>query len=307
MKNSSKNIFYQQADLLISVLPYVFKESNFAIHGGTAINFFIRDMPRISVDIDLIYQKILPRDDTLKNISDGLEAISNGIKSDIQGIKVEKKIRGDNLTSKLFVTRENALIKIEPNQIIRGNVFGTQDRDISPRAEEVFEKFVTSKIMSFEDVYGSKICAALDRQHPRDLFDIKLLLQNEGITKKTKKAFLVYLISNNRPIAELLEPHILDIKPVFEKEFTGMVANEVELDELLITRERLIRTINENISDNEKKFLVSFKEGEPKWDLLGVEGVSELPSIKWKLTNIGKMSSSKHNEAITKLKKALKY
>jgi len=307
MKNSSKNIFYQQADLLISVLPYVFKESNFAIHGGTAINFFIRDMPRISVDIDLIYQKILPRDDTLKNISDGLEAISNGIKSDIQGIKVEKKIRGDNLTSKLFVTRENALIKIEPNQIIRGNVFGTQDRDISPRAEEVFEKFVTSKIMSFEDVYGSKICAALDRQHPRDLFDIKLLLQNEGITKKTKKAFLVYLISNNRPIAELLEPHILDIKPLFEKEFTGMVANEVELDELLITRERLIRTINENISDNEKKFLVSFKEGEPKWDLLGVEGVSELPSIKWKLINIGKMSSSKHNEAITKLKKALKY
>jgi len=307
MKNSSKNIFYQQADLLISVLPYVFKESNFAIHGGTAINFFIRDMPRISVDIDLIYQKILPRDDTLKNISDGLEAISNGIKSDIQGIKVEKKIRGDNLTSKLFVTRENALIKIEPNQIIRGNVFGTQDRDISPRAEEVFEKFVTSKIMSFEDVYGSKICAALDRQHPRDLFDIKLLLQNEGITKKTKKAFLVYLISNNRPIAELLEPHILDIKPVFEKEFAGMVANEVELDELLITRERLIRTINENISDNEKKFLISFKEGEPKWDLLGVEGVSELPSIKWKLINIGKMSSSKHNEAITKLKKALKY
>jgi len=298
MKKSFKNIFYQQADLLISVLPYVYKESDFAIHGGTAINFFIRDMPRISVDIDLIYQEILPRDDTLKNISEGLKAISDGIKSDVQGIKAEQKIRGDNLTSKLFVTRENALIKIEPNQIIRGNVFGTQDRDISPRAEEVFEKFVTSKIMSFEDVYGSKICAALDRQHPRDLFDIKLLLQ---------KAFLVYLISNNRPIAELLEPHILDIKPVFEKEFTGMVVNEVELEELLITRERLIRIINDNISDNEKEFLVSFKEGEPKWDLLGVESVSELPSIKWKLINIGKMSSSKHNEAINKLKKALKY
>ncbi len=307
MKKSFKNIFYQQADLLISVLPYVYKESDFAIHGGTAINFFIRDMPRISVDIDLIYQEILPRDDTLKNISEGLKAISDGIKSDVQGIKAEQKIRGDNLTSKLFVTRENALIKIEPNQIIRGNVFGTQDRDISPRAEEVFEKFVTSKIMSFEDVYGSKICAALDRQHPRDLFDIKLLLQNEGITEKTKKAFLVYLISNNRPIAELLEPHILDIKPVFEKEFTGMVVNEVELEELLITRERLIRIINDNISDNEKEFLVSFKEGEPKWDLLGVESVSELPSIKWKLINIGKMSSSKHNEAINKLKKALKY
>jgi len=307
MKNSLKNIFYQQADLLISVLPYVYKESYFAVHGGTAINFFIRDMPRISVDIDLIYQEILPRDDTLKNISEGLKAISDGIESDIQGIKVEQKIYGDNLTSKLFITRENALIKIEPNQIIRGNVFGTQDRDISPRAEEVFEKFITSKIMSFEDVYGSKICAALDRQHPRDLFDIKLLLQNEGITEKTKKAFLVYLISNNRPIAELLEPHILDIKPVFEKEFTGMVVNEVELEELLITRERLIRIINDNISDNEKEFLVSFKEGEPKWDLLGVESVSELPSIKWKLINIGKMSSSKHNEAINKLKKALKY
>lgn len=307
MKNSFKNIFYQQADLLISVLPYVFKESDFAIHGGTAINFFIRDMPRISVDIDLIYQKILARDGTLKNISEGLKAISDGIESDMQGVKVEQKIYGDHLTSKLFVTRENALIKIEPSQVIRGNVFGTQERDISPRAEEVFEKFVTSKIMSLEDVYGSKICAALDRQHPRDLFDIKLLMQSEGITEKIKKAFLVYLISNNRPIAELLVPNILDIKPVFEKEFAGMVVNEVELDELLVTRERLIRIINENISDKEKEFLISFKKGEPKWDLLGVGGVSELPSIKWKLINIGKMSSSKLNEAVDKLKKALKY
>jgi hypothetical protein len=96
MKNSFKNIFYQQADLLISVLPCVFKESDFAIHGGTAINFFIRDMPRISVDIDLIYQKILPRDDTLKNISEGLKAISDGVESDIPGVKVEHKTYGDN-------------------------------------------------------------------------------------------------------------------------------------------------------------------------------------------------------------------
>ncbi len=132
-------------------------------------------------------------------------------------------------------------------------------------------------------------------------------MQSEGITEKIKKAFLVYLISNNRPIAELLAPNILDIKPVFEKEFSGMVVNEVGLNELLVTRERLIRIINENISDNEKEFLVSFKEGEPKWGLPGVEGISKLPSIKWKLTNIGKMSFSKHNEAIDKLKKALKY
>lgn len=78
------------------------------------------------------------------------------------------------------------------------------------------------RVLSLEDTYGGKICAALDRQHPRDLFDIKLLLENEGLTEKIKKAFIVYLISHDRPIVEVLNPGLQDIKQIFENEFAGM-------------------------------------------------------------------------------------
>lgn len=289
------------------MLPHIFKDTDFAMHGGTAINFFLRNMPRISVDIDLIYQKLLPRNDTLRNISSGLETISEKIIASVSGTEVRPKIYANNLTGKLFVIKGDALIKIEPNHVTRGNVFGTTERDISQRAEEIFEKFVTARTLALEDIYGSKICAALDRQHPRDLFDIKILLETEGLTEKIKKAFLVYLICNNRPISELLAPNLLDIKPLYEKEFAGMALDKVRLEDLMKARVELINIINSSISDTEKSFLVSFKQGAPDWSLLGVEGISELPAVKWKLINIGKMNPSKHKEATDKLKRILKY
>jgi hypothetical protein len=46
--------FFKQADLLIQVMPFVNAEACFALKGGTAINFFVRDFPRLSVDIDVV-------------------------------------------------------------------------------------------------------------------------------------------------------------------------------------------------------------------------------------------------------------
>ena len=134
---------------------------------------------------------------------------------------------------------------------------------------------MTTKTLSFAELYGSKICAALDRQHPRDIFDIMLLLQNEGITNEVRKAFLVYLISHNRPISELLLPNFQDIKPIFEKEFTGMTSFEVKYEKLVRVRETLVKEINKRITDAERTFLMSFKEGSPKWELLGIDGVEK--------------------------------
>jgi hypothetical protein len=50
------DIYRAQADLLLQVLPQVAKEDFFALKGGAAINLFVRDMPRLSVDIDLSCQ-----------------------------------------------------------------------------------------------------------------------------------------------------------------------------------------------------------------------------------------------------------
>jgi hypothetical protein len=210
-----------------------------------------------------------------------------------------------SLITKLYVKKQNAIVKIEPNQVIRGSLFGCEERDFCKKAEEVFEKFVTTKTLAFSELYGSKMCAALDRQHPRDIFDIMLLLKNEGITEEVRKSFLVYLISHNRPISELLSPNFKDMRPVFEKEFAGMASFDVEYEELVSVRKILVSEINKRITGDERAFLLSFKEREPKWDLLGVEGAQDMPAVKWKLANLAKMNDGKHKRAVHQLKKAI--
>jgi hypothetical protein len=303
----SKNLFHQQAELLISILPHMTKDTDFALHGGTAINFFVRDMPRLSVDIDLTYLRLSSREETIKAISEQLKSISKRISSSMLSVLIEEKAElPKGLISKLFVKKQSAIVKVEPNQVIRGSLFGPEERDLCKKAEDVFEKFVTTKTLAFSELYGSKICAALDRQHPRDFFDIMLLLKNEGITEQVRKSFLVYLISHNRPISELLSPNFKDIKPVFEKEFAGMASFEVKYEELLSVRKTLVEELNKQITADEREFLVSFKERNPKWDLLGVAGAQDMPAVKWKLSNLAKMNDEKHKLAVHQLKKIIK-
>ena len=302
----NKNLFHQQAELLLSILPYMTNDTDFALHGGTAINFFVRDMPRLSVDIDLTYLSLRPRDETIESISNHLKSISNRISSSMPSVVIEEKEdSAKGFISKLYVKKQNAIVKVEPNNVIRGSLFGPEEKDLCRKAEEVFEKFVTIKTLAFSELYGSKICAALDRQHPRDIFDVMLLFQNEGITEQVRKSFLVYLISHNRPISELLSPNFKDMKPVFDKEFAGMASFDVEYEELVHVRKMLVDEINKQITDDERAFLISFKEKEPKWNLLGVKGVEDMPAVKWKLANLIKTSDGKHKEAVDRLKSIL--
>ena len=298
--------FYRQADLLIRILPEIAREPDFALHGGTAINFFIRDLPRLSVDIDLTYLPIESREDSLKQITTKLKALAQRLKRVIPGVRVEEKTgEAKGILVKLLVNQKGALVKIEPNQVIRGVLFPCEEHDLSKEAETVFEKFVSAKTLSFAELYGAKICAALDRQHPRDLFDIKLLLENEGVTEAVRKAFLVYLVSHNRPMTELLNPKLKEIRSVLEKEFSGMTRIPVTCEELEEARKKLIKTIRQDLAVEERQFLLSFKEKAPKWELLGIEGVKKLPAVQWKLANLGRMEHGKHSVALTELKKVL--
>lgn len=103
-------------------------------------------------------------------------------------------------------------IKAEVNHTLRGHVFPYVFKPLCPAAQKTFERFYNVLCMSFEDVYAGKMCAALDRQHPRDLFDIHVLLKNGSITDNLRKAFVVYLICHNRPISELIGPNRLDVR-----------------------------------------------------------------------------------------------
>jgi predicted nucleotidyltransferase component of viral defense system len=294
-----------QAALLVRVLPFVAAEQCFALKGGTAINLFIRDMPRISVDLDLTYLPVADRNASLKAIDAAMRRISAAIAGGLRGARVDQTtLTGENCVTRLDVRLDRAQIKIEVTPVLRGCVYDPQLRSVSARVEEEFG-FGEIQVVSFADLYAGKIVAALDRQHPRDLFDVSDLLANEGINDELRRAFIVYLVSSNRPFAELLAPTRMDIAQEFARGFDGMTDTRVEVDDLIGAREQLITEIVGRMPHDHRKFLVSLKEGEAEWRLLGIEGAEALPAVRWRLENIAKMDKKKKAALIERLRAVL--
>lgn len=302
------NTYKTQVDLLLQVLPYVAKEKAFALKGGTAINLFVRDMPRLSVDIDLTYIPLDSRDDALKNIEEGLNRIKTDLEKSVPDIRVHTVPLNGGTDVKLNVQGRNAQIKIEVNTITRGNVFPTKLMQVVDSVQEEYDKFAAIHVVSLAELYGGKICAAIDRQHPRDLFDVKLLMENEGITGEIWDGIKIGLISHYKPINELLSPILKDQKSAFDNQFSGMTDIEFTYEDYEQTRATLLETIRKRLSNDDKKFLLSFEMGEPDWSLFPQSVLKNLPAIKWKLINIEKFKKTnpkKHEQMINDLKKIL--
>ena len=294
------SIYYKQVQLLMQVLPFVAKQACFALKGGTAINLFVREFPRLSVDIDLVYLPMKARDEALDEICEALDVISADLKTAFKDAEITEAYKSKRDSLRLIVARNGVQIKVELSPVLRGTVYEPNLMEVCEAVEEEFG-YVEVPVVALADLYAGKICAALDRQHPRDLFDVKWLLENEGLTDDIRKAFLVYLSSHNRPMAELLKPQYKELSAIYAGEFANMAETDVTLEELVAVRERLVELIHQGLTESEKGFLLTFKSREPDWALLGLEGVSELPAIKWKQINLAKMPESKHKLALEKL------
>jgi len=294
--------YKKQAELLLRILPSVMQEDVFALKGGTAINFFWRDYPRLSVDIDLTYTKIQERDLSLTDISDRLAAIEGRIQRVFPGIQINQRKNNDRIVG-LVINNKESVVKVEVNTVIRGTVYPIIKKSLCEKAQKEFELTLSIDSLSLEDLYGGKICAALERQHPRDLFDVKLLFENEGITDKIRKSFIIYLLSHSRPIVEILNPGLQNIKSLFENEFAGMTTTEVKLDTLIEVRDELVKKIKTSLTEDEIKFILSFKNKNPEWERIGIDGIKDLPSIQWKMRNLKAMNADKLKEAYDKLKR----
>lgn len=189
----------------------------------------------------------------------------------------------------------------------RGSVFPIQTMTVKKQVEHELG-YATMQVASFSDVYAGKLCAALDRQHPRDLFDVKVLFENEGLTEELRKTFIVFLISHQRSMVELLKPNFKKIEGVYEAEFYEMARVDVTLTELEQAREKMVAEISAKLTTDEKKFLVSFKSLKPDWKLLGIDNleiIALLPSVRRKLNNLKAMNVQKHKVALSKLEKIL--
>jgi predicted nucleotidyltransferase component of viral defense system len=296
--------YTEQVHLLLSCMPAVADEACFALKGGTAINLFVRNMPRVSVDIDLIYLPVAPRDVSLSGIESALRNIKETIDRDLDGIAVkEKMIQGH--VAKLTVISPTAEIKIEPNLVLRGALGDSIRRDLCEAAQDTFEVFCSAPVASDADVYAGKLCAALDRQHPRDLFDVKVLLDDTGITSAIRRAFIVYLAAHNRPMHELLDPNMQGIAGTYRDEFFGMAQNPPDIEELKAVQKRLPSMLLSSLDIDEKTFLLSMKSGEPDWNVLGFENLEQMPALQWKLLNIRKMDARKRHEQLSMLQELL--
>jgi predicted nucleotidyltransferase component of viral defense system len=297
--------YRKQVALLIKIVPLVATETAFALKGGTAINLFLRDMPRVSVDIDLTYVPIKNRASSFKEIDAAMKQIGAAIEHGVRGAKVNASSpKGEKGITKLIVRADGSQIKIEVTPVLRGCVHEPEVRSVSARVEEEFG-FAEMFVVSFPDLYGGKIVAALDRQHPRDLFDVRDLFAKEGIDDKVRKAFIVYLLSHDRPMAEVLAPQRLDISAEYQRGFKGMVDEPVTLDELLKAREDLIAEIVGRMPEQHKRFLISVKRGEPDWALLDLPGAKDLPAVQWKLQNLAMLSDEKRAQLWRGLNAAL--
>jgi len=279
--------YADQVSLLIRVIPDIAREEIFALKGGTAINLFVRDLPRLSVDIDLVYLPVANRDASLQAVRDGLERIATRLERDGR-MTVERRLLPDG--KRLVVQSGGVTAKIEVSPVLRGTVFPPALRSVSSTVEERFG-FAEMQLVSNADLYAGKIAAALDRQHPRDLFDIHFLFANEGISDALFKAFLVYLASHPRPAHELLCPHRHDIAARYNDEFLGMTVADLSLEALLEAREQLVCEIlrRARLPVN-RHFLTSFHQLAPEWTATGFEpAVAELPALRWKLLNLERL------------------
>ncbi len=292
------DIYRRQVALLIRVMPLVFKIKDFAVHGGTAINLFHRNLPRYSVDIDVTYFPLQDRLTSLKTINDHLANLKSAIEKAVPGIHVVHK--PDIL--KLQCTKEGTTIKIEVNGIKRGAIGDVEKIQLCDKAKEEFGMSCYANIVSWSQLYGGKIVAALSRQHPRDLFDCRGI--TSGDFEAVKNGFMLCLMGSDKPIIECLNPNPIDQRYALDNQFEGMTDEPFSYTDYEKARLKLIEVVNQGLTENDRSFLISFEKGNPDWGKCCAGDLSKYPSVRWKLQNIANLKSmnpAKHKKGVDKL------
>lgn len=289
--------YARKVEILLRMIPVVTEEGTFAVHGGSAINLFVRNLPRYSVDIDLTYIPLEDRNSSLAHINEHLLSIAAKAKKAFKGIRIVPKPE----TSKLLCEYQGRQIKIEVNQTKRGVIGGDIIRKpVCDKAQEEFGLYCEADIVPMTLLYGGKMAAALSRQHPRDLFDVKYMEIPIG---QTREGFLFCLLGSDRPIRESLAPSLIDQRDALVNQFDGMTDTPFSYEEFERTRDRLIKDVNEMMTPRDKAFLLSFESGEPDWDSFEFPYFRNYPSVKWKMQNIQKLKTLNPTKLLEGVKK----
>lgn len=280
-------MYLDSVRLLLDLAPDLFRGCMFALKGGTAINLFFRNLPRLSVDLDLVYRDhTSTRRQALVEIREALSEaqkrfMRRGIESRFVGANGEE--------AKLLLERSGVRVKVEVNHIFRGTLLESAARPLVREAQALFFSEMTVPTLDEKELYASKLVAAMDRQHPRDLFDVLGLYTSGGLDEAIVDCFVGYLAGHNRPIHEVLFANKADISQAYVNEFNGMTRTAVAFDCLIDIRERLFRELPMALSKAHRTFLLSLAAAEPDWDLMPFSHLREMPALRWKLRNLEKL------------------
>ena len=284
--------------LLLAIAPAVFASGRFAMKGGTALNLFVQEMPRLSVDIDLVFVDHRPdRQAALQTIAEELAAVQAALAR--KGYRAHLPANAEADEVKLVVSNDAAQVKVEVNFVFRGTALPVEMRSLVATAQDLFTTDITVPVLATAELYGSKLVAAMDRQHPRDIFDVMHMLDHFGWQASFIDCFVVYLAGHNRPVHEVLFPKTKPLEPAFTNEFAGMTRDAVELDVLAQMQVRLIKELPQQLTQARRDFLLSLVQGDPHWELMPMQHLRQLPALKWKLMNLAKLrkGSAKRFEA----------
>lgn len=268
-----------------------FRDAEFCDERRHGLNLFIEDLPRLSVDIDVVYtDHQASREAALKAISKGLD----DARKRLAGIGIEAEISatkdGDEI--KLFVRSRRNLVKVEVNHVFRGTVLPVKPQRLSAETRKLFTTELSAPILAASELYGSKLVAAMDRQHPRDLFDVHGLFERGGLSAEVVECFVCYLAGHNRPVHEVLFSRDQDMSSAFENEFVGLTRKPVDLTTLQQVRRKLKQDLPAALTAGQRQFLLGLVSAEPDWKLMKCPHLSELPAVRWKLENLTRLKRS---------------
>lgn len=279
--------------LLLAIAPAVFASGRFAMKGGTALNLFVQEMPRLSVDIDLVFVDHRPdRQAALHAIAQELATMRAALARKSKRYRAQLSANAEGDEVKLVVSNDLAQVKIEVNFVFRGTALAVETRSLVSTAQEMFTTDLAVPVLATAELHGSKLVAAMDRQHPRDIFDVMHMLDHFGWQESFVDCFVAYLAGHNRPVHEVLFPKTKPLEPAFTNEFAGMTRDTVELDTLMQMQARLIKELPKQLTPAHRDFLMSLVQGEPAWELMPMQHLRELPALKWKLMNLAKLKKS---------------
>ena len=295
--NINTQVYAQKVELLLRLMPIVMEEGVFAVHGGTAINLFLKDLPRYSVDIDLTYIPLSDRTESLADINLHLQSICEKAKKAFKGMHIVPNYS----TCKLLCEYRGKQVKVEVNQTKRGLVGGDAVTiPLSDKAQDEFGLYCEANIVPLTQLYGGKIAAALSRQHPRDLFDVKFM---DFPLTECREGLIFCLLGSDRPIHESFAPRLIDQREAMANQFEGMTDIPFTYEEFEATRSKLISDVNQLMTEEDKQFLVSFEKGEPQWDGYEFEYFKDYPSVKWKLINLAKLAKQNPQKLVEETSK----